>query len=1158
MPIASPPTSYQLDRPGCSGIACGPHLSIRDPSNLERELPRGGYGAVCVRGIPTFEGYETSLQAPLDTSMFSSEGWFDSGDMGSMDEDGYLFISGRSKEIINKGGEVVSPFEIEEAVMTVAKDRVKNTLAFSVEHDVLQETIGLVIVSVPGQPRISLAELLDMLRDHLHPSKWPFALVYMDDLPKNNAGKPLRIKLAQRLGLGCLHDGVPALHRHFSAAVPDKNSALSEPIPCSRVTVDLQSIERAISNVIGVHDVAVRINAEDAPEAFVSVNPASELDSASIKMALLTSLPGYCVPDPLYVFQKPLAKIGNDVDFHTMEEEIKSQNASAMSPNALIVRDIVAALLTKDAATITGDSDFFLLGGNSLLLGRLAHSIRKETGNNLKVSDLFTNSTINGIATLLVVDESSSTLAGKGEKEKYPESMVSYEASTLGYGSEFEDSGRGQNHPLSLLVQIIPVVFFYPLKAAWTWTMILFCLSLFVGVISNGYWERVGSLLAAIVAARLSSRIVSPIAAIAFKWVVIGKYRVCKFPLYYPDRAHLFFQPGRYRMWSAYHLRWWIVNQSLRASGRGIFALHPSLELLYYRLLGAKIGRNVKIDSGAKLGEFDLIHIGDNARIDRSLIRGFCVERDGYMRLDYVTIGRRAVVNTYTQISPGAVIADGAVCGPHASSHDPTLSSTHASSNRTLHVQPHWLLKVFVAWPLITLVTLISYVPWFAILFLMFVNTSLNVRGLFPVEAVIEWFATPERIMWHVVARVVRAVFSPLVKVFLGILIKRIMGLAKEESATDASQWTLLRRYINSSLLSQHSLKRAFDVLGTHYEMTSIIFRAMGAKIGKRVYWPGSGVYCPDPELLEIGDDVVFGSRSELFTTDAEGTGRITVNAGAMIADRVVLLPSTSVGRKTVMGSGSLGKRGGVYPDGSTWMGSENGEAVCFSHGKATELTEDTTTPFGKAFYKRQADFFVLPYFVLVIIHIFVTALSAAFWSAPAVTAAQFLRILRVHAHGLHLFAPHWYRVAILFGLVSGFFVCVLSVQALVAMAWTIGTKWLVIGRRRAGPCEWDKSSYCQRWQLHLTLSRPLSRGYGNGGVLAPLAGSAYIVWYYRALGANIGKNCAIWAGGKAGLMTEPDLIELGDNVSLDDCSVVAHINSRGKFALNALKIGNG
>lgn len=466
MPIASPPTTYRLERPGCSGIACGPYLSIRDPLNLERELPRGQTGAVSVRGLPTFKGYEGTIGKPLDTSAFSSEGWFDSGDCGFMDEDGYLFITGRSKEIINRGGEVISPFEIEEAVLIVAKDRVKMTIAFSVDHDVLQEAIGVVIVPVAGIPRLGLSELQDLLKEQLHPSKWPFLIVYMDDLPKNNAGKPLRIKLAQRLNLGQLTDAVPMLHRHYEAIAPDKNVPLSEPIPSNRVSFDIDETKRAVCGVSGVKDVVVRMQEDGTVDAFVHTEDEA-ITADTIKDELKKVIHGYSIPNTVYVFNEPFPVNNGEPDLSALEEIIKQKNASNMSARALLVRDIMADLLQKDAAMISGDSDFFLLGGNSLLLGRLSYAIRKETGASLKVSDLFTNSTVNGLATLIDT-EVNNFMAAASDRQDDGGKENRYKPAPL-FGEAYRETidQRSQYHPICLLVQAIPTLFFYPTKAAW-------------------------------------------------------------------------------------------------------------------------------------------------------------------------------------------------------------------------------------------------------------------------------------------------------------------------------------------------------------------------------------------------------------------------------------------------------------------------------------------------------------------------------------------------------------------------------------------------------------------------------------------------------------------------------------------------------------------
>ena len=121
-------------------------------------------------------------------------------------------------------------------------------------------------------------------------------------------------------------------------------------------------------------------------------------------------------------------------------------------------------------------------------------------------------------------------------------------------------------------------------------------------------------------------------------------------------------------------------------------------------MLGATIGKNVRIDKKARLGEFDLLTLRDGCCIDTSLVRGFCVERDGYFRLDKIVVGRRAFVNTFTQLSPGAIIPDGAVYGPHASSYDEPSHKSSAAYNRTMFRAPHWLLQVFIAWPIIVIV----------------------------------------------------------------------------------------------------------------------------------------------------------------------------------------------------------------------------------------------------------------------------------------------------------------------------------------------------------------------------------------------------------------------------------------------------------------------
>lgn len=197
MPISTPPQSYRLEPSGTSGIAVGPDVIIADEAMVGVVGP-GISGNILIRGYPCFGGYEGADDVNKESffTINGEEGWFNTGDIGSLDSDGYLFITGRSKEIINRGGETISPFEVEEVLLQ--HPSIKEAIAFSAPHPNYQETVGAVIVTVKGRPRVDLLSLHKFLDDKLHRSKWPQCVVYMDALPKNAAGKLLRIRLAER------------------------------------------------------------------------------------------------------------------------------------------------------------------------------------------------------------------------------------------------------------------------------------------------------------------------------------------------------------------------------------------------------------------------------------------------------------------------------------------------------------------------------------------------------------------------------------------------------------------------------------------------------------------------------------------------------------------------------------------------------------------------------------------------------------------------------------------------------------------------------------------------------------------------------------------------------------------------------------------------
>jgi acyl-CoA synthetase (AMP-forming)/AMP-acid ligase II len=192
--MASNPLPPRVRKPGCVGVAAGPEVAIMDgDGNL---LPPGTAGEIVIRGPNVTAGYENNPQANAEAF---TAGWFRTGDQGVMDAEGYLSITGRLKEIINRGGEKISPREVDEVLMD--HPAVAQVVTFAMPHDKLGEDVAAAVVLKEGASA-SEKELRAFVGDRLADFKVPRRIVLLDEIPKGATGKLQRIGLAQKLGLG--------------------------------------------------------------------------------------------------------------------------------------------------------------------------------------------------------------------------------------------------------------------------------------------------------------------------------------------------------------------------------------------------------------------------------------------------------------------------------------------------------------------------------------------------------------------------------------------------------------------------------------------------------------------------------------------------------------------------------------------------------------------------------------------------------------------------------------------------------------------------------------------------------------------------------------------------------------------------------------------
>ena len=181
-----PPGPYKL---GTVGVPSPETVIVVGPDG--KNVPQGDKGEIWVRGPNVMTGY---LNGPELNKAAFSQGWFRTGDIGSFDEDGFLMIHGRIKELINRGGEKISPFEIE-AVLLNHPD-VLEAVAFALPHPRLGEDVGAAVVLRPGAT-VAADEFRQFMSAQLSWKKVPRRVHIRESIPKGLGGKALRQKLTE-------------------------------------------------------------------------------------------------------------------------------------------------------------------------------------------------------------------------------------------------------------------------------------------------------------------------------------------------------------------------------------------------------------------------------------------------------------------------------------------------------------------------------------------------------------------------------------------------------------------------------------------------------------------------------------------------------------------------------------------------------------------------------------------------------------------------------------------------------------------------------------------------------------------------------------------------------------------------------------------------
>ncbi len=828
--------------------------------------------------------------------------------------------------------------------------------------------------------------------------------------------------------------------------------------------IELGEIERVLLENTEIRQVVVKtVELDGLMEIAAYVVLASgqqQLDRQALGKTLGHRVPEYMIPKYVDVLDELPTMTSGKIDRKLLPppqnllRELPDEIAAAETDLERGIVDVWQRILHLPAISI--DHDFFVdLRGHSLLAARIVTEFRNNFPDiALSVRDIYEFRTIRKLASALADRHASrARVDSSAVGGKEPRSIAGF-------------APLPKARWLCVLLQTLGLLAFYGAVALPATCGILLVLKVHDGTLA---WPRAAEI------ATIGGFAIWPswlFLSIALKWAVIGR-----------------FKPGRYPVWGLYYFRWWLVTRFQALSWSDMFVDTPLMSL-YYRAMGAKIGKNTNIGTPI-CAAFDLVSIGNNTSIGpETHILGYKVE-DGWLVLGSIEIGNDCYIGTHcslgidvcmkdqSRLEDLSVLSDGAMLKSSEVSRGSPAKPVAGDAVKPR--RPHGLL-INSLFGLIHLaliyvmgyILIVSALPGLGLIgFAIYFGGP--VAGFAAALA-----AVPISIIWYLqLASAIKDDFVGRVK----------PGRYSTRSLAFLKYWFL--HYLMNN--TRHLL---MPLYATIY-MPSLL-RLFGAKIGKNVEI--STIAHATPDLLEIGD----GS----FLADACIVGGHKIDGGEieLLSNRIG--SRTFVGNSALVPAGiSLGDDGliGVLstppaesnrtPNQTRWLGSpgfllpETEKVSCFSNRQTfapgfLRTGARALIDLMRILLPGMVSMIVLGIFCLAIYESYLTlSLVPTLMLTPVYSfAAAFINLIMV-SFLRHVFMPRFKPV----------------VKPL--------------------------------WCSYVWFNEVVNAVYEAvaGALLAPMLGTPYVAWFLRHLGCKIGK----WVFLETSLMSEFDLITIGDRASL-------------------------